>query len=126
MTALILDDIEPTRLKSANQRLHHHVRADTARYWRKLGADLVRDNYGHAEVGESWYQRARIVVTLRWPTLHHRDSHNYYPYVIKPLVDGMVDARLLPGDDDRFLIGPDVRRDFERGPHRIVVEIEAP
>jgi hypothetical protein len=36
----------------------------------------------------------------------------------------MVDARLLPDDSDRYLIGPDVRRDPERGPHRIVIEIE--
>lgn len=38
--------------------------------------------------------------------------------------DGLVDARLLLDDDDRHLVGPDVRRDLSRGPCRITLRIE--
>jgi hypothetical protein len=121
---LILEDFEPRRLVSTNRRIHHMIRAEVSAYWRKLGHDLVTDAYGYADVGETWHQRVRIVVTFRWPDLRRRDAHNLYSYVIKPLVDGMVDARLLPDDDDRHLVGPDVRRDHTRGPHRITVDVE--
>ena len=120
---MVLDDFEPRRLVSANRRIHHMIRAEVCSYWRGLGAQLVRDNYGHAEEG-SWHDRVRMVITFRFPDKRRRDCHNLYGYVVKPLVDGMVDARLLPDDDDRHLVGPDVRRDPEAGPHRITVTVE--
>jgi hypothetical protein len=120
---LVIDDFNPRRLVSANRRIHHMVRAEVSAYWRKLGHDVVVAEYGHADVGETWHHRVRLVVTLRWPDNRRRDGHNLYSYVIKPLVDGMVDARLLPDDDDDHLVGPDVRRDPERGPHRITVDV---
>ena len=39
-----------------------------------------------------------------------RDLHNYMP-TLKALVDGLVDAGLLPDDDARHLQGPDMRLD---------------
>ena len=124
MNTLVLEDFNPRRLVSANRRIHHMVRAEVSAYWRKLGHDLVVGEYGHADVGETWHQRVRMTMTFRFPDQRRRDCHNLYGFVIKPLVDGCVDGRLLPDDDDRHLVGPDVRRDPERGPHRIVVEIE--
>lgn len=122
---LILDDFLPVRLVSANKRIHHMVRAQVCAYWRQIGLDFIRDNYGVADPnGGPWYQKAHIVVTFRFPTLIRRDVHNYYPYVVKPLVDGFIDAQLLLDDSDRYLIGPDVRRDLERGPHRLTIDIE--
>ena len=120
---MIVEGFEPRRLVSANRRIHHMVRAEVCAYWRKLGHDLVRREYGVAEVGEAWHEYVRIVLTFRFPDQRRRDCHNLYGYVIKPLIDGMVDARLLADDDDRHLVGPDVRRDLERGPHRITVQI---
>jgi hypothetical protein len=124
MTTLVLDDFEPRRLVSANRRIHHMVRAEVCAYWRRLGHDLIVREYGHADVGQTWHHSIRMVLTFRFPDLRRRDCHNLYGYVIKPLVDGCIDARLLPDDDDRHLIGPDVRRDHERGPHRIALRIE--
>jgi hypothetical protein len=124
MTDLVLDDFNPSRLISSNRKIHYMVRSEVAAYWRKLGHDLIVAEYGHAEVGETWHQRVRIVATLRWPNEIRRDDHNYYAYVIKPLVDGFIDARLLPDDNAKHLIGPDVRRDPERGPHRIRIGVE--
>lgn len=117
-----LDDFDPARLVSANRRIHHHVRARVCAYWRLLGHDLIVDEYGRADVGQTWHPRAHITVTFRFPDKRRRDVLNLYPYVVKPLVDGFVDGRLIPDDDDRHLV-LDIRRDLEPGPHRIAVEV---
>lgn len=124
MTDLVLEDFNPRRLVSANRRIHHYVRAEVCAYWRKLGHDLVLREYGTADAGETWHHRVRMVVTFRFPDARRRDAVNLYPYVIKPLVDGCVDARLIPDDDDLHLVGPDFRRDPAKGPHRISIELE--
>lgn len=124
MSGLVVEGFEPRRLVSANRRIHHMVRAEVCAYWRRIGHDVVIADYGHADVGQAWHDRVRMVMTFRFPDARRRDCHNLYGYVVKPIVDGMVDARLLPDDNDRHLIGPDVRRDPERGPHRIVIDIE--
>jgi len=123
-SVLTLDDINARRLVSANRRIHHHVRAEVCAYWRKLAHDAAIEAYGWADVGQAWHGRVRIVVTVRFPDLRRRDVSNLYPYVAKPLVDGLVDARVIADDDDRHVIGPDLRRDLSRGPHRILIGIE--
>lgn len=121
---LVLDDIEPRRLVSANRRIHHYVRAEVCAYWRKLAHDAAVDAYGYADVGQTWHTAVRVVVTARFPDLRRRDVGNLYPYVAKPLVDGLVDARVIPDDDDRHCIGPDLRRDHSRGAARLTIRIE--
>ena len=79
---------------------------------------------GVADVGESWHNRVRIILTVRFNDKRRHDVGNLYPYVAKPIVDGLVDARLVPDDDDAHVIGPDLRRDPEKGPHRITITIE--
>ena len=49
--------------------------------------------------------RARLTVLIHWPDNRRRDRHNYTP-TIKHLIDGMVDAGVLPDDDDDHLDGP--------------------
>ena len=124
ITEIVLDDINPRRLISANRRIHHMVRAEVCGYWRKLAHDAAIAAYGWADVGETWHHRVRVVVEVRFPDLRRRDVGNLYPYVAKPIVDGLVDARVIPDDDDHHCIGPDLRRDHERGPARLVVRIE--
>jgi hypothetical protein len=122
---IILDDIVPTRLISANRRIHHMVRSQVCLYWRDLAAKAAEATYGKADVGETWHQRVRIVITVRYPNGRGiKDPGNLYPYVAKPIVDGLVDARLVPDDDYRHVIGPDLRRDPEHGPHRVVIDIQ--
>lgn len=55
-------------------------------------------------------ERARLVAWVRFPDGRRRDLHNYMP-TLKALVDGLVDAGLLPDDDARRLQGPDMRLD---------------
>ena len=53
-------------------------------------------------------ERARLVAWVRFPDGRRRDLHNYMP-TLKALVDGLVDAGLLPDDASRHLQGPDMR-----------------
>ena len=46
---------------------------------------------------------------VRFPDKRRRDVHNLLPHLGKPLVDGIVDAEVLPDDSDEYLIGPDMR-----------------
>jgi crossover junction endodeoxyribonuclease RusA len=123
-TALVLEDFPPRRLVSGNRRIHHYVRAEVCAMWRKLAHDTAVAAYGHADVGETWHQRVRIIITYRFPNKIRREVANLYPYVAKPLVDGLVDARVIPDDSDYHVLGPDPRRDFDLGPHRITIRIE--
>lgn len=62
-----------------------------------------------AGIGRS--ERLRLVAWLRFPDARRRDPHNYMP-TLKSLVDGFVDAGVLPDDDRRHLQGPDPRCDL--------------
>jgi hypothetical protein len=124
LSTIELADINPRRLITGNRRIHHMVRAEVCAYWRKIAHAAAIDAYGWADVGETWHSRIRIVVTVRFPDLRRRDVSNLYPYVAKPIVDGLVDARLIPDDDDRHVVGPDLRRDPSRGPHLVRIDIE--
>lgn len=122
MSTLILEDIVPTRLVSGNRRIHHMVRAQVCAYWRQLAHVAARQHYGPRAEG-SWHDRVRIVVHVRFPDNRRRDVANLHPYVAKPLVDGLVDARVISDDDDLHVTGPDLRRERPNGPHRITITI---
>jgi hypothetical protein len=90
-TRLVIDNVDPALLVSANRRIHHHQRAKICAHWRQLAAATVHAEYGHADPGEAWYPTAHITLFVRFP--------------------------------DQHLVGPDMRRDPERGPHRITIHI---
>lgn len=48
--------------------------------------------------------RARIVIDVDYPDRLRRDIHNLH-WTVKPLVDGLTRAGLLPDDDDHHLDG---------------------
>ena len=120
---ILIEDINPRHLVSANVKLHHHVAGTLRRHWRKTAKNAALAAYGTADEGQAWHDRARIILTFRFPDRRRHDTPNLYNYVGKPIVDGLVNARILPDDDDLHLIGPDMRRDPDRGPHRITVTI---
>ena len=56
------------------------------------------------------YEHAACKVLIRYPdTRVRRDVANYMG-TVKPIIDGMVAARLLPDDDDTHLEGPWLRK----------------
>lgn len=121
--AVVLDEVDPKQIISANKKLHHQQAGKVRRYWRALAHAAALDAYGYADEGCSWHQRARITIWVRWPDRRRHDVGNLYSYVAKPIVDGLVDARLLPDDDDLHLVGPDLRRDLDRGPHQLSIYV---
>lgn len=53
-------------------------------------------------------QRASIVGVFEPPNRQPRDPANWYPS-FKAIIDGMVDAGMLPDDNSKHLDGPDMR-----------------
>ena len=71
--------------------------------------------------------RARITVHVHGRTRARTDPANAYP-AVKALVDGLVDAGVLPDDDAAHLDGPDMRLGdpiphLPAGHHRLTVDI---
>lgn len=125
MTELVIDGFPPALLVSANKKLHYRRAGEVRAHWRALAGAIARQTYGPTPTADhTWHTRVRIVITYRFPDLRRHDVGNLYSYVAKPIVDGLVDAHVIPDDDDHHVVGPDPRRDFTRGPHRITLTIE--
>jgi crossover junction endodeoxyribonuclease RusA len=93
----------PAPWLTANGRRQHRWEATTRRAWRDAGCLHARS----AKLPR--LERAHIEVTIQFRDNRRRDIANWHP-TAKALVDGFVDYGLLPDDDDRHLIGPDMRR----------------
>lgn len=83
---------------SANQRMHWARKASTTRGLRQAGALLARNAP----------RTDRLIVTLHWrpKDRRRRDRHNLYP-TVKALVDGLVDAGIVPDDDTEHVSTPE-------------------
>jgi crossover junction endodeoxyribonuclease RusA len=92
----------PAKWLNANDRVDLRRQTPDRRAWRDAGrvyalqAKLPR------------LQRAHLIAELRFADDRRRDVHNLYPS-IKALVDGLIDYGLLPDDNHRHLVGPDLR-----------------
>lgn len=93
---------------SANDRLHWNTRARITRMWRSTASWQAR--------GLPKMDGAHIVCELRLHGRYRRDAGNWAP-TAKAVVDGLVDAQVLPDDNDDTITGPDLRR----GPKAAVV-----
>ena len=98
---------------SANSRMHWRKKAEMVRVWRQASALLaMHQGVPHLE---------RAVVSLQlWPhDKRRRDPDNLVPGVLKPAVDGLVDAGVLEDDAPEFvrLVMPVIH---EPKPSRIV------
>jgi hypothetical protein len=90
-------------LLNANQRPHWAVKA---RITKQLRSDaFVMAKYHKVPP----LQRARVFCIVQpSPQTRRRDPANWAPSA-KALADGLVDAGVLPDDDSKHLIGPDMR-----------------
>lgn len=85
---------------TANRRVHWRVRHTRTKALRTKSAALHR--------GVPQMDRAHLTVTVTWPDRRRRDAENLAP-TLKALIDGAVDAGVLPDDNDRHRVGPDWR-----------------
>ncbi|ROP45933.1 hypothetical protein [Pseudokineococcus lusitanus] len=97
---------DPASWLSANDRSRGWQRRQRITLaWRSAGTWAWRQQLRDVRL-----QRAHIVAVLHHGLGPRRDPANSAP-TVKALVDGLVDAGrgLLPDDDDRHLLGPDLR-----------------
>jgi crossover junction endodeoxyribonuclease RusA len=85
-----------------NERMHWRVKARLTKQWRTAAA-LVATADPTPQL-----QRAHILVTFHKNNSRKYDVHNLLP-TVKAAVDGLVDAGVIPDDDNAHLIGPDLR-----------------
>ncbi|WP_369068563.1 hypothetical protein [Kineococcus terrestris] len=90
---------------TANQREHWRPRAHKVAVWREHGRILALTNRLPRGV-----QRVHVLAVVHYPTTtRNRDVLNLAP-TLKALLDGLlVDSGFLPDDNDRHLVGPDLR-----------------
>lgn len=91
-------------LLSSNGREHWGEKARRTKELRRIGRNLAR-GLGPL-VG-----RQRLTVLVAKPNRRGRQEISNLHPTFKALIDGMVDAGLLPDDSDQHLIGPDPRLD---------------
>jgi crossover junction endodeoxyribonuclease RusA len=114
-TTIVLEP--PCVFLNANDSLHFQAKGKRVKKWRETAQAAV-----NALFEPHRYERAHVVCAIRFPDNKRRDVGNWYP-TAKAIVDGLVDANLLPDDNDRHLTGPDMRREYPNGPARVTVTI---
>ena len=100
-------------LISANDRGHWSKSHRKTKKWRQTAQIVASSARNRGQL--PLLERAQITVWFTYPTAHRRDVANLHP-TVKALVDGIVDAGILPDDNDKHVLGPDCRRVPEKGP----------
>lgn len=91
-----------SKLLSANDKMHWAARSRLTKQLRQWGYLLGREGEGVARLG---LRHARVEMEFAYPDRRRRDRSNLAP-TVKAIMDGLIDAGLLPDDADRFLDGP--------------------
>jgi hypothetical protein len=115
-TTIVLEP--PCDFLNANDSLHFQAKGKLTKQWRRAAELAV-----NALFEPYHYTRARVICTIRFPDNRRRDVGNWYP-TAKACLDGIVDSQLLLFDDsDKYVVGPDMRREYPNGPARVTVTI---
>ena len=120
MTALELTIPAPCDWLNSNQRLHRMVSAARVRSWRDTANYAARVHWGWTP----FEVPVRIVVTVHKTRAGRWDAGNLYP-TAKAIVDGLVDAGVIPDDSNEWVTGPDMRAGEKRDAACVVVRVEA-
>jgi len=97
-------DIHRDYWLNANQRMHWAQRKNRTAYLRELAATSCHQ-------ARRFKEPVHIVATVSTPTNSRFDPPNAAP-TVKALIDGIVDAGVIPDDDHEHV----PRVSFERGP----------
>lgn len=104
MTGLELTIPAPCDWINSNQRSHFYQTAQRTRQWRNAACTA-------AELVAGWRTfegPVRIVCTFHKTRAGRWDAGNLYP-TAKAIVDGLVDAGVIPDDNNDWVTGPDMR-----------------
>ena len=105
---------------NSNQRLHRMVSAARIRTWR-------HETHMAAAEDDTWAPfdgPVHIVCTVHKTRAGRWDAGNLYP-TAKAIVDGLVDAGVIPDDSNDWVVGPDMRAGEKRPEACVVVEVRA-
>lgn len=102
---------------NANDRDHWRVTSPIRKNWREKGELLGIK----ARVKDLGWQHAQIDAYIHRPISSRSDAGNFYP-TVKPIIDGLIDAGLLPDDNDDHLAGPFLHKG-EKGPYAVTLVI---
>ena len=111
-------DIPAAMWLTANARNHWALKARRTRHLRQLGFMAARK--------QPAMDRANLAAVISYPTARRADPSNAAP-TVKALLDGIVDAGVLPDDDHLHVPHVDYSRGpntGERGLYRIVLRLE--
>ena len=115
MTRIAIIDIPaPCQFINSNQRLHRMAQAKLTKEWRQASAAAAHNT-------KPFTKQVRIIAHIHKPRGGRYDPGNLYP-TAKAILDGIVDAGILPDDDHVHVVGPDMRHGGKGAP-RITIEI---
>ena len=116
--ALTLTIPAPCEWLNSNQRIHRMIAAGRVKSWRQAA------HYA-AKVDDHWAPfegPVHITVTVHKTRAGRWDAGNLYP-TAKAIVDGLVDAGVIPDDSNEWVTGPDMRAGEKRAQACVVVEV---
>ncbi|WGH93855.1 hypothetical protein QDX21_03390 [Auritidibacter ignavus] len=87
---------------NTNHREHWAVRNRKTQEWRTATSWVARSS----KIGP--YQHISVTAHVHKTTNRAYDAHNLLP-TAKAMVDGLVDAGVIPDDNNTYLTGPDMR-----------------
>ena len=102
---------------NSNQRLHRMVKAKRTATWRAAAKDAAAD-------AGSFDGPVRIIATVHKTRGGRWDAGNLYP-TAKAIVDGLVDAGVIPDDSNEWVTGPDMRAGAKTTEPCVVVAVKA-
>lgn len=91
---------QPARLLNLNDRDHWATRARIVKDWRQTAG------WAALQLPKDFRPcPGKIVVEITLPVkrMQRRDGHNYAA-TVKPIIDGLVDARVIPDDDTAHVL----------------------
>lgn len=103
---------------NANDRIHWSKRRRLTKAWREAAGWALKAAKVPAMSGQ-----VRLVAELCFPRNARRDPANYYP-TVKAVVDALADVGVVPDDNHRWVIGPDMRLGGKHPAGAVVLRIE--
>lgn len=108
---------------NANQRDHFHDRRRRTSAWREAANGAVRMAAFHEGIrSPAFTTPVHIVCTVHKTRAGRWDAGNLYP-TAKAIVDGLVDAGVIPDDSNEWVTGPDMRAGEKRDRACVVVTV---
>lgn len=92
---------QPDEWLNSNHRNHWAIDARRKKAWRTAARYAAHNTTRH--------ERVHIECWIHKKTRRTYDAHNLTP-TAKAVIDGLVDAGLIPDDTNQHLIGPDMRQ----------------